>query len=102
LVSKINVVAYFSGNELFYGMGLTPELRFYPAGEALNGFFAAPFLRFQTCDGEGYIGFGAVIGRQWIYGETVSMEFFIGPSLNEGFFFGEIGIRGGLNIGISF
>jgi len=36
------------GDFKYTGFGLTPEYRFYLKGEALTGFYAGPYLRFQS------------------------------------------------------
>ncbi|RYZ23623.1 MAG: DUF3575 domain-containing protein [Chitinophagaceae bacterium] len=78
------------------GIFITPEYRFYPSENALSGFYVGPFLRFQslkledkTAGSSGKatlttFGGGAVIGRQWVFGDIVSFDIFAGPSFNTG------------------
>lgn len=106
--------AFNIGESKWRGFGITPEFRYYPMAEGINGFYIAPFLRYQSLtvtqtytdntnvyDSSGNIigttseekeakgtlstfGGGALIGRQWIFGEHVSLDIFIGPSYNAG------------------
>ena len=83
------------------GFAFTPEYRRYFSGseQALNGFYVAPFLRYQklalrmsmTDDTETTytgkvslqtLGAGLVVGHQWLYGGRVTLDTFLGPSYN--------------------
>jgi hypothetical protein len=89
------------------GFGITPEYRYYPSGNALNGFYLAPFIRYQSItisdEYEGYnfdsngnftttiqknsatlntFGGGFLVGHQWILGEHISIDSFVGPCYN--------------------
>lgn len=92
---------YWLGGSLgdvdYSGYGITPEWRFYPGGEAPQGFFLAPYLRYQnwsiksTVEGETYdqaeatstsIGGGVVLGGQWIFGDLITLDVWGGPGYN--------------------
>ena len=107
------------------GLQLTPEYRFYLSEtSAPNGVYAAPWLRYSSLALESgsskasltSFGGGAVIGKQWIFKESISLETFLGPgyssssidvesgsedSFNVGSFDG-FGIRFGINFGFAF
>ncbi|WP_026904972.1 DUF3575 domain-containing protein [Pedobacter glucosidilyticus] len=76
----------------FSGFSTTPELRYYPKANALNGLYFGPFLRYQNYTvkddiNEGsYTSFGggAVLGRQWVYKSGFTLDLFFGPSYNAG------------------
>lgn len=82
----------------YSGLGITPEYRFYFAGQkqALNGVYAAPFLRYQnfslkdkdTDDKASFNSFGggAIIGWQKMWGSGFVLDIFAGPSYNAGKF----------------
>ena len=74
------------------GFGVTPELRFYPSGNAPRGFFVGPFARYQswsssTTDFNGGeitgtvtgISGGLNIGGQFIFGDIISLDIYGGP-----------------------
>lgn len=91
---------------------IAPEFRFYPTGNAPTGFYVAPFFRYVNLSLSGRIdarnplypsqpeqperilvdgkatrhtySFGAVVGGQWVFGEYVSLEAFIGPYFSTG------------------
>ncbi|MFT2009646.1 DUF3575 domain-containing protein [Pontibacter sp. 13R65] len=117
----------------FRGFGVTPEFRQYlsKSKEAPEGFYVAPFLRYQsfklTADedvtegAEGKatyntFGGGLLIGNQWILADRFVVDVFLGPSYNKGNIkvtsgteddfdtdaFGGFGIRTGLAFGIRF
>lgn len=137
--------AFSAGNVKWRGFGITPEYRYYPSGNGVNGFYLAPFLRYQsitiseefsndytTFDSNGNIstvslteessatlstfGGGFLIGRQWIFGEHISLDSFIGPCYNVGSAsaksnsnetydsgsFAGFGVRFGLTVGFAF
>lgn len=112
----------------YSGLGITPEFRIYFAGrkEALNGVYAAPFLRYQnftlkdkdTDEKAGFSSFGggATIGWQKMWSSGFVLDIFAGPSYNAGKFKNDtdedqfdissgisgFGIRTGVTIGFGF
>lgn len=126
------VGVFFAGFSLsglkYSGFGLTPEYRFYFAGneEALNGVYLAPFLRYQSYnltdkdsdDKARYssMGGGAAIGWQKAWPGGFTLDIFAGPSINSGkiksteneddydlkFGMKGFGIRTGLTLGFAF
>lgn len=112
----------------YSGFGITPEYRFYFAGQkqALNGVYAAPFVRYQnfslkdkeTSDKTTYssIGGGAVIGWQKLWSSGFVLDLFVGPAYNSGKFKNDsdedsfdvtagidgFGLRTGVTIGFGF
>ena len=85
--------AYSPETTKFNGFGITPEFRFYLSETAApEGFYAAPYLRYQSYKIEetspdiagkatfSGIGGGLIIGKQWIFKEKVALDIFIGPS----------------------
>ncbi|HEX2608336.1 MAG TPA: DUF3575 domain-containing protein [Flavisolibacter sp.] len=129
---SINLGVFYSGisfdNLKYSGFGLTPEYRFYFAGkkEALNGVYAAPFVRFQSFNLEDKdagdkttfttIGGGATIGWQKMWNSGFVLNLFAGPSYSSVKFkndsdedefdikgaFKGFGVRTGLTIGFGF
>jgi len=94
----------------FSGLMVTPEYRFYPKENALNGLYLAPYLRYQNFkvtsneDKGSYNSFGggAVLGRQWIYKSGFTLDLFFGPSFNSGNYKaesgdGEVDFKGGID-----
>jgi hypothetical protein len=122
-------------NVRYRGYAITPEFRYYfSSTEAPRGFFVAPFARYRYSDVTGNInrdgqqlpanakisayGAGVMIGGQ-IVGRHLSVDAFIGPSLNarsvkvatpnvtEKEFpvpniLGIFGLRAGITVGIAF
>lgn len=108
----------------FSGLMVTPEYRFYPKENALNGLYVAPYLRYQNfnvkdnTDTGKYNSFGGgvVLGRQWVYSSGFTLDLFFGPSYNAGKFKADdgsndvninasidgFGIRTGILIGFGF
>ena len=112
----------------FSGFGITPEFRFYPSKkEDMKGFYLAPFLRYQsfTLEDEGLVvskgtlstfGGGLLIGGQFLFGDIVTLDIFIGPGYNSGSIkvdsgnesafstgaFDGFGVRTGVTIGLAF
>lgn len=112
------------------GIFITPEYRFYPSAnrEAMNGFYVGPYLRYQNLkleenfDNEvnkatlSTFGGGVLVGRQWIFGDIVTLDIFLGPSYNSGKVkiksgdeitdipgtFEGFGLRTGLTVGLAF
>lgn len=107
------------------GLQITPEYRVYLSEtNAPDGVYAAPWIRYSNLSLESgdskaslsSFGGGAVIGKQWIFKESISLETFLGPgyslssidveqgsedSFNIGSFDG-FGIRFGVNFGLAF
>lgn len=84
----------FSSSGISYsGLGITPEYRKYLTGEALDGGYIAPFVRYQSLtltesstSSKGTIstfGGGLIVGRQWMM-KGISFDLFIGPIYNSG------------------
>ena len=78
------------------GFAITPEIRFYPKGNAPVGFFLAASPRYQYYQSNSSslffykdkstassIGLGLVVGNQWVFSEVISLEIFGGPSVNK-------------------
>jgi hypothetical protein len=109
------------------GYGVTPEYRFYLGKEALNSFYAAPYMRYQSIsfketefDSKATLstfGGGLVIGRQWLIGESFTIDLFLGPNYSSGSvkvsfgdeddfkglnFFTGFGLRSGITLGLAF
>jgi hypothetical protein len=112
------------------GIGITPEYRFYVSNnkEAPQGFFVAPFLRYQnlelsinTTNEKATIttfGGGLAIGGQWIFSDIISLDIFGGPTVNSRTFkattngateddftltgLGNFGFRFGVTVGVAF
>ncbi len=101
--TSLQLGAYYTGaksNDVkFTGLGIIPELRFYPGAKgAPRGFYFAPFLKYQnysisTTVSDVYLGIydakatltgiggGLIIGNQFIIGDVVALDLFIGPSI---------------------
>jgi hypothetical protein len=119
----------------FSGWGVTPEFRLYPGkSEDLKGFYLAPFGRYSSfslsgkstdpatleeIDGKATLstfGGGLLIGGQFLFGDIVTLDIFIGPKYGvsdikvdageeDDFSLGSFdgfGVRGGVTIGIAF
>lgn len=76
----------------FSGLIVTPEARFYPKKDAIDGLYLAPYGRYQNYslksgdDKATYfnIGGGIVIGRQWIKESGFTMDLFFGGHYGSG------------------
>jgi hypothetical protein len=129
---SFQVGVFYSGVSIsglkYSGLGITPEYRFYFAGhrEALNGVYAAPFLRYQsftfkdkeTTDKANFSSFGggATIGWEKTWNSGFVLDLFAGPSYNSGRFKNDadedqfdvssgingFGIRTGITLGFAF
>ncbi len=116
----------------FRGFGITPEFRYYLSDKgAPQGFFVAPFLRYQnftlTVEDEfsqsgesradlNSFGGGLLVGGQWVFKDIISLDVWGGPSysstnlkVEEGseddFSTGGVtgfGLRAGVTLGIAF
>ena len=72
----------------FKGTTLTPEVRIYPKKNGVDGFYLAPYFRYQQYsledDDEDFrntltsFGGGFLLGRQWIRESGFTMDFFFG------------------------
>lgn len=84
-------VAYLGfhvGDAKFSGLILTPEVKLYPKKNASDGFYVAPYLRYQKFSvsndvevAEGSLnsfGGGLLFGRQWITNSGFTMDLFFG------------------------
>jgi hypothetical protein len=129
---SVQIGAFYSGLNFsgfkYAGTGITPEMRFYFAGkkEALNGVYAAPFLRYQKFnieDKEDFnktsytsVGGGATIGWQKVWNSGFTFDIFAGPSFSKANFKNDndedvydakigangVGFRTGLALGFGF
>ncbi len=86
-----------TGGRTLSGFAVTPEFRYYLTGAAPQGFFVAPFLRYRrtslvgdvTVQGRTFegtlqidnFGGGVLVGGQFVLGERISIEGFIGPTV---------------------
>ncbi len=118
----------------FSGFGITPEFRLYPSkNEDMKGFYLAPFIRYQNFSLEtpaldvnldpitaeatlSTFGGGLLIGGQFLFGDIVTLDIFVGPAYNSGsvkvdsgdeadFSLGSFegfGVRTGVTIGLAF
>ena len=92
---------YNVGGTKLSGFGITPEYRFYVTGEALQGFYLAPFIRYQyfnlsdenTSFGGGStkneatlstFGGGVNLGYQWVFKQHIVLEPFLRVGYNKG------------------
>ena len=70
----------------FTGILLTPEFRIYPKKNAIDGFYVAPYLRYQNYTLQSgvnkgslsSIGGGVLLGRVWITKSGFTMDLFFG------------------------
>lgn len=70
----------------FTGILLTPEVRIYPKKNAIDGFYIAPYLRYQNYSLQSgpdkgtlsLMGGGVLFGRQWIMKSGFAMDLFFG------------------------
>ena len=111
------------------GIGITPEFRMYLGdNDGIDGWFVAPFLRYQKFTLSAFsssdeaslniMGAGVNLGRQWVIGDRVPLEMFLGPCYNGSSidvtvgnesqftstsdYFGGFGLRVGVNVGFAF
>jgi len=109
------------------GYAVTPEVRFYPAKNTdIKGFYLAPYFRYRAItiknvetNSEATLnsyGGGLLIGGQFIFGNIVVLDIFIGPNYmsrkleiksgsEDDFSTGSLtgfGLRAGVAIGIAF
>jgi hypothetical protein len=128
--STVQLGAFYSGASFggtkYAGWGVTPEFRYYLSGEAMNGFYAAPFARYQSfsiTDKEADLkttlttmGGGALIGYEHMANSGFTFDIFAGPSYNKTKFKNDsdednfdvkaagsgFGVRFGLTLGFGF
>lgn len=70
----------------FTGVIITPEVRLYPKKNAIDGFYIAPYLRYQNFTLQSGVnkgslssmGGGLLFGRQWITNSGFTMDLFFG------------------------
>jgi hypothetical protein len=70
----------------FSGIILTPEVRIYPRKNAIDGFYVAPYLRYQNYTLQSgsdkgtlsSMGGGFLFGREWITKSGFTMDLFFG------------------------
>lgn len=83
----VGFLSYNIEDTKFHGLILTPEYRFYVKKDAIDGFYAAPYFRYQnfgyetSATDKGTLttyGGGLAAGRQWIFKKGFAMDFFFG------------------------
>jgi hypothetical protein len=82
----VGYLNYKAGGTKFSGLFLTPEVRIYAKSNAIDGFYIAPYLRYQKLSlavtgAEGSLssmGGGLAFGRQWITNSGFTMDLFFG------------------------
>ncbi len=82
----VSYLNYKINDVKFSGLILTPEMRLYVKKNAIDGFYVAPYLRYQNysfdaADANGSlisIGGGAAFGMQWIFQKGFVMDLFFG------------------------
>lgn len=118
--------ALSAGDLKYSGVGVTPEYRFYLTGQALKGFYAAPFARYRRFNltskesanetTVSSVGGGAVMGWQSKSRGGFVFNIFAGPSYSKSTFTNEsdedtfdakggltgFGIRSGIALGFAF
>jgi len=70
----------------FRGYILTPEVRIHPKKNAIDGFYIAPYMRYQNYSLSSgsdkgtlsSVGGGLLVGRQWIKKSGFTMDLFFG------------------------
>ncbi len=82
----VGYLNYKINDAKFTGLILTPEMRFYVRKNAIDGFYVAPYLRYQKYNFDGTesngsltsVGGGAALGMQWIFPKGFVMDLFFG------------------------
>lgn len=120
----VTYLNYKASGTKFTGLILTPEVRLYPKKNAIDGFYVAPYLRYQNytlsdASAKGTLsvmGGGLLFGRQWIKKSGFTMDMFFGghygsaslkatygdtSTLNSDLFSG-FGFRAGFALGFAF
>ncbi|HPB13984.1 MAG: DUF3575 domain-containing protein [Bacteroidales bacterium] len=90
----VGYMGYTLGKTKFSGLILTPECKFYIRNNAIDGFYFAPYLRYNKFgyeskegDNEGQYssyGGGLAFGRQWIFKKGFVIDFFFGGHYTDG------------------
>lgn len=88
----VGYLNYTVNDNGFSGLFLTPEVRFYLRGNAIDGFYMAPYGRFQHLqikvdNGEANYnnyGGGLAFGRQWILNSGFTLDLFFGGHFGSG------------------
>lgn len=90
----VGYLSFKFGDTKFSGLILTPEYRIYVKKNAIDGFYVAPYLRYQkyslkneTEAAEGsmnIMGGGVAFGRQWITNSGFTMDLFFGGHYGSG------------------
>ncbi len=88
------------------GFIVTPEFRYYLSEMyAPRGVYVAPFLRYFQIDDQGLLGGGLIIGKQGLYKNKITINGFLGPSINTVNLFEDndvfFGLRAGITLGIN-
>ncbi len=88
------------------GFAITPEYRYYLSETpAPKGVYIAPFLRYYQIEGESVFGGGLVIGSQGFFKKKITIDGFLGPSINAVSIPDEeeviFGVRAGITVGIN-
>jgi hypothetical protein len=95
----VGYLGYKAGGTKFSGLFLTPEVRFYPKSNAIDGFYLAPYVRYQnlslSVDADKgsmtSMGGGLAFGRQWITNSGFTMDLFFGGHYSSAKFKAETG-----------
>jgi hypothetical protein len=84
----LGYLSFKFGDTKFSGLILTPEYRIYVKKDAIDGFYVAPYLRYQnysltvtSASAKGALnvfGGGAALGKQWITNGGFVMDLFFG------------------------
>jgi hypothetical protein len=90
----VGYLSFKFGDTKFTGLILTPEYRIYVKKNAIDGFYVAPYLRYQNYtlknDAESAkgtlsnMGGGVAFGRQWITDSGFTMDLFFGGHYGSG------------------
>jgi len=90
----VGYLSFKFGDTKFSGLILTPEYRIYVKKNAIDGFYVAPYLRYQNYtlknDAEAakgslnIMGGGFAFGRQWITDSGFTMDLFFGGHYGSG------------------
>lgn len=88
------------------GFAITPEYRYYLSETpAPRGVYIAPFMRYYQLEGESIFGGGLVIGTQGLFKKKITIDGFLGPSINTVSIADEedvvFGVRAGITVGIN-
>jgi hypothetical protein len=83
----VGYLNYGKSGDRFSGLFLTPEIKFYPKKNAIDGMYLAPYLRYNKLTaksdeaGKGSVssmGGGLAFGRQWVTNSGFTMDLFFG------------------------